>query len=283
MGQTERSASMGGVPAVALLFLLSGMTARAENIDPLNKYAWAENVGWINAALDTDADGTPDEGITVEDFKLTGWMWGENIGWISLSCENRGCGSVSYRVANDTYGNLSGFAWGENVGWVNFRPSTAGVSIDPTTGNFSGRAWGENIGWITFASTGPVIYMVTTAWRCDPNPGPVGNTLRVSQDHTTGRTTITWGPIVLAFHYNTYRGTISIRGMGSRVSPYDHTCFESDDAGADGATQSTDVVVPATATAFYYLVTGERACEGPLGSASSGSPRPNFAACPTPP
>jgi hypothetical protein len=269
--------------ATVTLVVTLATSAVAENIDPMNdgsQYAWAENVGWINA--EPSGDGGP--GVEVGDFELTGWLWGENIGWINLSCENTSsCGSKRYGVANDTYGNLSGFAWGENVGWVNFRPSTAAVAIDPTNGNFSGRAWGENIGWITFASTGPNPFKVTTAWRCDPNPGPVANTLQLAHNPGSGQTTLTWGAIALATHYNTYRGTSPAHGMGSRATAHDHTCFESDDAGGDGATQSRDFAAPIAGTAFYYLVSGERTCEGPLGNASSGSPRPNFDTCPTPP
>jgi len=61
-------------------------------------------------------------------------------------------------------GNLSGYAWGENVGWINFKPTGAGVKIDPLTGVFSGKAWGENIGWINFSPNGKGI---KTSWRPD--------------------------------------------------------------------------------------------------------------------
>jgi hypothetical protein len=270
-----------------LLFLaltLGNDKVRAENMDPTSnasQYAYAENVGWINAEpLD---DGGP--GAQVDDFELTGWMWGENTGWISLSCENTStCHRVRYGVGNDTYGRLSGFAWAENVGWINFAPSGSGVQIDPATGEFSGRAWGENIGWITFGSSGPVAYTVRTAWRCAPNPGPVGDSVRADHDPVSGATSLTWmgiqsGPT----HYNSYRGTIPTGTMGSRASPYDHQCYESDDSAGDGVTRSTDFALPAVGTAFYYLVSEESGCEGPLGNASDGRPRPNFSACPTPP
>ena len=255
---------------------------RAENIDPNNnssQYAWAENVGWMNA----EPLGDGGSGVHVEDFELTGWMWSENTGWISLSCENTAsCATVSYGVGNDTYGALFGFGWSENRGWVNFRPPGGGVAIDPITGEFSGRAWGENIGWITFGSSGPIVYKIMTSWTCNPNPGAVA-TLHVTHDHVLGRTAISWGTIPLAFHYNTYRGTIPIHGMSSRLTHYDHVCFESDDSSGDGLTESRDPALPALETAYYYLVSGERNCEGPLGAASNGSTMPNFSACPTPP
>ena len=128
-------------PGVAVaLYLVSATLAAAENIDPGNddsQYAYAENVGWINA--EPSGDGGP--GVQVEDFALSGWMWGENIGWISLSCMNTAsCSTVEYGIENNGSGVLSGLAWAENVGWINFSPATAGVTIDPATGDFSGRA-----------------------------------------------------------------------------------------------------------------------------------------------
>jgi hypothetical protein len=161
---------------VALTTLLGlAVPAAAENIDPANnasQYAWAENVGWINA----EPSGNGGVGVQVDDFELTGWMWAENIGWISLSCKNTSsCAAVSYGVRNDGHGVLSGYAWGENVGWINFAPATAGVSIDPSTGDFSGRGWGENIGWITFASSGANPYKVTSSWTCGSPPAPTGS------------------------------------------------------------------------------------------------------------
>jgi hypothetical protein len=149
----------------SVVLLLFCSTGYAENIDPDNdgsKYAYGENVGWINAEpLD---DGGP--GVEVDDSTLTGYIWGENIGWINLSPINYG------GVFNDGSGNLFGYAWGENVGWISFSCSNSetcstvdyGIAIDPATGEFSGKAWGENIGWITFSSTGAVSYVITTSW-----------------------------------------------------------------------------------------------------------------------
>jgi len=137
--------------------LLFPLTALAGNIDPENKDAYGENIGWINFA---PSQGS---GVTVTDSSLNGYAWGENIGWINLDPTNGG-------VNNDGAGNLSGYAWGENVGWINFAPPMAGVKIDPVTGAFSGKAWGENIGWINFAPNG---VPVKTLWRGDSTP-PTG-------------------------------------------------------------------------------------------------------------
>lgn len=87
---------------------LADATVLAENTDPTgsdSQYAYAENVGWLNA----EPGGDSGDGIQVNNLDLTGWMWGENIGWVSMSCDNTGsCGTVAYGVLNDACGNLTG-------------------------------------------------------------------------------------------------------------------------------------------------------------------------------
>jgi len=167
-----RNAGQRASPRFALIFtliLLAGGMPLAENIDPASdgsKYAWADNVGWIN--LQPNGPGGP--GVQVSDAALTGWAWAENAGWISLSCQNTSsCSTNAYGVTNNGSGTLSGYAWSENAGWITFAPTGAGVFIDPSNGDWSGMAWGENIGWITFASTGPNPFKVMTGWRCPDN------------------------------------------------------------------------------------------------------------------
>ena len=144
--------------AISLLFL-SAFTATAANIDPSSdgsRFAWGENIGWINFA--------PQEmtGVTVTDTSLSGVAWGENIGWILLSYETGG-------VVNDGNGNLSGYAWSENAGWIDFKPikigrRTVGVTID-ACGDFNGYAWGENVGWISFRNDGSNPFRIRTSWK----------------------------------------------------------------------------------------------------------------------
>lgn len=135
-------------------------------IDPNNegyKYAWGENIGWLNF-------GTTEGNIHVTDSALTGYIWAENIGWISLNCSNgSSCATVDYKVANNGEGTLTGYAWSENTGWINFNPTYGGVTIN-SSGEFLGYAWGENIGWVVFNcsttnSCGTVDYKVKTDWR----------------------------------------------------------------------------------------------------------------------
>ena len=186
----NRSSQLFVLILVALVGSTSNSVAVAENIDPDNdgsQFAYAENVGWVNA--EPSGDGGP--GVQVGDSELSGWMWAENVGWISLSCENTlSCGTADYGVNNDGNGILSGYAWAENVGWLSFScentsscgAANYGVTINPATGEFSGFAWGKNIGWISFnctntASCATVDYKVKSgsisviALEIDINPG----------------------------------------------------------------------------------------------------------------
>lgn len=132
-------------------------------IDATHRYAWSENLGWIDF-------GTTAGNVRVTDAALTGYAWNETTGWISLNCSNdTSCGTVEYKVTNTSAGVLGGNAWSENVGWIQFAPTHGGVTID-SSGNFSGYAWGENVGWIVFnctnqSSCGTVSYKVSTDWR----------------------------------------------------------------------------------------------------------------------
>jgi hypothetical protein len=65
-------------------------------------------------------------------------------------------------------------------------------------------------------------------------------------------------------------------------SVFNHTCFESGDAQANGTLTSSDPSIPPLGTAFYYLTDGEGCGEGALDSDAS-HPIPNPSPCPTPP
>jgi len=139
------------------------------NIDPTNKYAWAENIGWVNFAA-------TNSGVTVyfngTSGYLSGYAWSENIGWIKLGNNTGGpytnSSSMDWGVNEDVTGKLSGYAWGENTGWIKFDPAYSRVTNDMTTGQFGGYAWGENIGWIGLKGT-VTPYKVRT-WTFDQHP-----------------------------------------------------------------------------------------------------------------
>jgi len=113
-------------------------------IDPVAKYAWGNDTGWINF-------NPTNGGVAVSDSGLSGDAWSANYGWINLAPADAG-------VKNDGVGNLSGYAWGDSIGWINF----SGVKIDPVTGVFTGTATTTSLGDITFtcANCG-----VVTTWK----------------------------------------------------------------------------------------------------------------------
>ncbi|MCD6109669.1 S-layer homology domain-containing protein [bacterium] len=120
-------------------------------IDPVYKYAWSENSGWITF-------GESGGNVHVTDTVLTGMAWSANHGWLNLNPATAG-------VVNDGDGNLSGQAWGANLGWVDF----AGVTID-SNGYFHGYANGTVTGKISFncantSSCGASDFKVRTDWK----------------------------------------------------------------------------------------------------------------------
>jgi hypothetical protein len=149
---------------VYMLLSSSHPAAAAEgNISNTEKYAWSENVGWLNFR---PADG----GVTVHDTYLSGYAWAENFGWIKLGHTPWGGGRYNNNAEDDwgvnkdsTTGALSGYAWSENVGWINFNPSNSQVIIDPTTLKFNGYAWAENVGWVHFQNASPEYYVMQTS------------------------------------------------------------------------------------------------------------------------
>lgn len=117
-----------------------------------DKYAWGENVGWINF-------GTSGGNVHVTDSALTGYAWVPNYGWMNLAPSTSG-------VKNDSEGYLSGYAWGENLGWVDF----SNVTID-VVGDFHGYATNPIAGSISFncengsGSCATQSFKVNTDWR----------------------------------------------------------------------------------------------------------------------
>ena len=120
--------------------LLPLFSLKAEIILSSHKYAWSNNVGYINF-----------ENVIVSDNTLSGYAWSENKGFINFNPTKGG-------VLNDGTGNLSGYAWGEQLGWINF----GNVNIDDN-GKFSGTAEGNLVGIITFDC--PNYCDVETDWR----------------------------------------------------------------------------------------------------------------------
>ena len=124
------------------------------------------------------------------------------------------------------------------------------------------------------------VHDVADCAPADPTNPPPGAT---SGLRFTGQATFAWTAAPGALVHNVYRGTVTAP-LGTRLpgSVFDHVCFESADARADGDLISTDPSGPPAGTAFYYLTDGEGCGEGPLG-VDVDHPTPNPSPCPTPP
>ena len=124
-------------------------------IDSVYKYAWSNNIGWINFAPTGDAGRY--QGLVITDSSVTGYAWSKEYGWINFGpfLNNTGGG-----VKNTNAGILSGYAWSEKLGWVNF----SGVVIN-SSGQFTGMASGDLVGTINFNLTRCTDCGVKTDWH----------------------------------------------------------------------------------------------------------------------
>lgn len=122
-------------------------------IDSTYKYAWGENIGWLNFGCDNC-------NVQITDNGISGNAWSRQYGWINLNPTTSG-------VLNTAEGVLSGFAWSSNLGWINF----TGVTIN-SSGEFLGYATIESdSSQINFNCAGIVNscsladFKVKTDWR----------------------------------------------------------------------------------------------------------------------
>lgn len=134
----------------------------SSTIDENANFAWAQNLGWINARHNQPAAPA---GIVVNFYHLRGTAWAQNAGWLDfgdgtprdgLRYSNTQANDCGVNV--DCELNLSGYAWAQNFGWVNFgwaAPSDANrprVNNSGTNHLFSGYAWAQNAGWINLGT-----------------------------------------------------------------------------------------------------------------------------------
>ncbi len=156
---------------LALLATTLPVFATAGTIDVINKYAWSNNIGWINF-------GCTGCNVVISDTAITGYAWSENYGWINLAPSTGG-------VVN-TARTLSGYAWGENVGWIDF----TGVTIN-SSDQFTGTATGDVVGTINFDCTSngcPVTTDITAPVITINNPDnawTAGKTITASTNEGT--------------------------------------------------------------------------------------------------
>jgi len=143
-----------GLMAVVVMVALAwaGSARASTTIDPVNRYAYGANLGWMNWY----ADGV--NGAVVTDYVLSGFIYAANVGWINLGSGSpvngiryQNLAANDFGVNNDGLGNLRGYAWSANVGWISFE-STGAPRINIYNGQFSGSMWSANCGWISLSN-----------------------------------------------------------------------------------------------------------------------------------
>jgi hypothetical protein len=156
--------------AVSSFFILhSSVPARAAaTIDPVNRYAYGANIGWMDWVADTN------NGAVMGEYTCSGYIYSGNLGWINLGSGSPADGiyyqnlaANDFGVNNDGLGNLSGYAWGANIGWITFEQTYGRPKVNLLTGQLTGYVWSANCGWISLSSA--VAYVQTDTLY----PGPL--------------------------------------------------------------------------------------------------------------
>jgi hypothetical protein len=139
---------------------LSSLSARAATtIDPVNRYAYGANLGWLDWTGDTS------HGAVIGEYVCSGYIYSANVGWINLGGGTptngiyyQNASADDFGVNQDGLGNLRGYAWGANIGWINFE-STGAPRVNLLNGQLSGNVWSANCGWISLSNA--VAYVQT--------------------------------------------------------------------------------------------------------------------------
>lgn len=189
------------------LSLLSSAFAITTTIDPVNRYAYGANIGWMDWVADTN------NGAVIGDYVCSGYIYSGNVGWINLGSGSPTNGiqylnlsQSDFGVNNDGLGDLSGYAWGANIGWITFEQTYGKPKVNLLTGALSGYVWSANCGWISLNNAyayvqtdtlypGPLApdglpipwlltYFGTTNVNANADPTGKGNT--IGQDYVAG-------------------------------------------------------------------------------------------------
>jgi hypothetical protein len=139
---------------IAVLTLLGALPGLAvTTVNPVNKYAYGANIGWVNA------EGNVTDGLVVGEAFCSGYLYGANVGWIHMGdgtpTDGQAYGNASatdFGVNLEPDGDLRGFAYGANIGWVNFE-AQGDPQVNLLTGELSGYAYGANVGWISLSNS----------------------------------------------------------------------------------------------------------------------------------
>jgi hypothetical protein len=207
--KTQRSSLATLALVSSFLILNSASLQAATTIDPVNKYAYGANIGWMDWSGGT---GQTASGVVVGAYVCSGYIYSANVGWINLGSGSptngiyyQNLSSNDFGVNQDGLGNLRGYAYGANIGWINFE-NTGAPTIDMITGTMSGYVWSANCGWISLSNA--VAYVQTDtispgalapdglpiAWlltyfgttNVNANADPTGKGMTVAQDYLAG-------------------------------------------------------------------------------------------------
>ena len=182
----------------------------ATTIDPVNKYAYGANIGWLDWS---GGSGQTATGAVIGAYVCSGYIYSANVGWINLGSGSptngiyyQNLSASDFGVNQDGLGNLSGYAYGANIGWVTFEQTYGQPRINMITGNMSGSVWSANCGWISLSNA--VAYVQTDtispgalapnglpiAWlltnfgttNVNANADPTGKGITIGQDYLAG-------------------------------------------------------------------------------------------------
>lgn len=139
--------------AVSLLLILKPASVQAgTTIDTTNRYAYAANLGWMDAVADTN------NGAVIGEYVCSGYLYSANVGWINLGSgaptnqiQYQNNSTNDFGVNQDGLGNLRGYAYAANIGWINFE-NTGAPKVNLANGRFSGYAYSANCGWISLSN-----------------------------------------------------------------------------------------------------------------------------------
>ena len=177
------------------------------SIDPVNRYAYGGNIGWVDWVANTN------NGAVLGDYVCSGYIYSGNVGWINLGSGSPADGiyyqnlsANDFGVNQDGLGNLSGYAWGANIGWITFEQTYGKPKINLLTGSLSGYVWSANCGWISLSNSEayvqtdylypgplapdelPIPWLLQNfgTTNVNANSDPTGKGMTVGQDYVAG-------------------------------------------------------------------------------------------------
>jgi hypothetical protein len=195
--------------ASSLPMVHSTFLQAATTIDPVNKYSYGANIGWVDCS---GGSGQTVSGAVIGAYVCSGYIYSGNVGWINLGSGSPANGiqyqnnsPTDFGVNQDGLGHLRGYAYGANIGWVNFE-SNGAPTIDMITGAMSGCVWSANCGWISLSNAVayvqtdtiwpgalapdglPIAWLLTYfgATNVNPNADPTGKGMTIGQDYLAG-------------------------------------------------------------------------------------------------